>query len=548
MKTILLFSLLTTTILLRALPVLSQTGNYFSGTSAGANNTTGDYNSFAGYGAGVNNTSGSLNTAFGFYAGASNQATSYNTSIGAYAGYFTSSSFGENVFVGYRSGFYNSNGIYNVFLGSNAGYLNNSGSYNIFIGAGAGYDNTSGLSNTFMGYSSGANNTTANANTFIGNLSGFSNTTGANNSFLGSGTGTSNTIGANNSIVGSGAGYYTNASDNAFFGYYAGRNNSSADNNTFIGRSSGENNTIGHSNTFIGRSAGTRNDTGFNNTAIGYLSGSGINNLFNASAIGYRARVSSSNSLVLGSINGINGATATIKVGIGTTNPDYLLHVNGTAAKPGSSSWTVASDNRLKKDIEDFTDGLETLEKVHPVTFRYNGKAGMPTDKQYVGVIAQEMQKVAPYTVGEFTYQDTTGTTEKYLDYDATALTYMLVNAVKELNGENQMLKQELAELKQLINKQTPNNPVPNSAYLGQNYPNPYNQETTIPYFVPETATAAQILFYSNTGKQVYAINLTRKGQGEVSISNSQFANGTYIYKLIIDGKSIANNKLVLIR
>lgn len=53
--------------------LVAQTGNYFNGTSAGANNISGDYNAFAGYGAGVNNTAGSLNTAFGFYAGASNQ-------------------------------------------------------------------------------------------------------------------------------------------------------------------------------------------------------------------------------------------------------------------------------------------------------------------------------------------------------------------------------------------------------------------------------------------------------------------------------------------
>lgn len=56
----------------------------------------------------------------------------------------------------------------------------------------------------------------------------------------------------------------------------------------------------------------------------------------------------------------------------------------------------------------------------------------MPTDQKYVGIIAQEMKKIAPYTVGEFTYQDSTGKTSQYLDYDANALTYILVNSVKE--------------------------------------------------------------------------------------------------------------------
>jgi hypothetical protein len=54
----------------------------------------------------------------------------------------------------------------------------------------------------------------------------------------------------------------------------------------------------------------------------------------NATALGYQAKVSQSDSLVLGSINGLNGATASVKVGIGTASPDAPLHVkrsDGTA-------------------------------------------------------------------------------------------------------------------------------------------------------------------------------------------------------------------------
>ncbi|MBL0358383.1 MAG: tail fiber domain-containing protein [Chitinophagaceae bacterium] len=47
----------------------------------------------------------------------------------------------------------------------------------------------------------------------------------------------------------------------------------------------------------------------------------------NATAIGYRAVVAQDNSLVLGSINGINGATADTRIGIGTTAPTQKLHV-----------------------------------------------------------------------------------------------------------------------------------------------------------------------------------------------------------------------------
>lgn len=557
----------------------AQTGNYFSGTAAGASNTTGDYNAFAGYGAGTNNTSGSLNTAFGFYAGASNQATSYNTSIGAYAGYFTSSSFGENVFVGYRSGFYNSNGFYNVFLGSNAGYTNNSGSYNVFIGSGVGYDNTSGLSNTFIGYASGANNTTASANTFVGNLSGFSNTTGANNAFYGSGCGTSNTTGALNVFVGSGSGYYNSTGgSNAFFGYYAGRN-STASNNTFLGRGAGEKtttggvntfvgseagsnnvngynnvfmgrtagqgNTSGFENTFVGRSAGIKNTSGKNNAAFGYMAGPSVGTLTNATAIGNKAYVTASNSLVLGSINGVNGATADTKVGIRTTAPGYTLHVNGTAAKPGGGSWTAASDKRLKQNVQDFKQGVEILSKIKPVSFRYNGKAGLPTDKVYVGVIAQDMQNILPASVGEFTYPGENGSVEKYLDFDATALTYILINSVKELKQENDMLKEELASIKDLLISNL-NESGDGDVKLWQNVPNPYSGSSTIKYRIPKNTTNAAIKIYTSSGMEIKSFDISGNTIGEITLSSDMFSSGTYLYSLYVNGMRRESKKLIL--
>ena len=52
----------------------------------------------------------------------------------------------------------------------------------------------------------------------------------------------------------------------------------------------------------------------------------------NATAIGAKALVGASNSMVLGSINGVNSATASTKVGVGTTTPNSSLHVSGSVA------------------------------------------------------------------------------------------------------------------------------------------------------------------------------------------------------------------------
>ena len=529
---------------------IAQAGNYFSGLYAGSNNTTGSYNAFAGYGAGLYNTIGNMNTAFGHYAAAANRLSHHNTSIGAYAGFNNVSDQGQNVFVGYRAGYYSFAGAQNVILGSDAGYYNSNGSFNIFIGALAGFNNANGVGNIFIGHSAGMNNYNASGNTFIGNFAGSASTTGNRNTFVGSLSGRFVTTSINNSFFGIESGKaVTTGAGNTMLGSMAGIKTTTGNHNVMVGLAAGEQNTTGRENTFVGRVAGLGNSTGYQNSALGFFAGPGTANLFNATAIGYRAIVRVSNAIVLGSVAGQNGAATTVKVGIGTNSPGYLLHVNGVAAKPGGGSWTVASDKRLKKDIEAYKEGLTEVMEINPVWFSYNGKAGLPTEKRHVGVIAQDMQKIAPHTVSEFVYVDSLGKAEKYLDYDANAMAFMLVNAVKELNTqlrtEIQQLQKEVAELRKMVGQ---NGPVKRNGdgWLGQNYPNPYTRTTVIPYFIPENSNAAELKIYSASGQEVYAIQIMQKGEGEIEISTLSLSAGNYVYHLVIDGQSIDNKKMLL--
>ncbi len=129
--------------------------------------------------------------------------------------------------------------------------------------------------------------------------------------------------GTNNLFVGVGAGQVnTMGVFNAFFGTFAGSSNTTGISNAFFGQSAGFSNT-GSNNAFFGAFAGSANTSGSNNTYIGENAG-GSAELTNATAIGFNALVTQSNSLVLG-----NNA----KVGIGTTSPRPLLHVqNGASA------------------------------------------------------------------------------------------------------------------------------------------------------------------------------------------------------------------------
>jgi len=97
-------------------------------------------------------------------------------------------------------------------------------------------------------------------------------------------------------------------------------------------------NTTGYQNSFVGRSAGYANTVETGNTFLGYLanfnpgSNPSTNPVRNATAIGNRAYVTQSNSLVLGSIPGVNGGTSYVNVGIGTTTPARQLHLAGPNA------------------------------------------------------------------------------------------------------------------------------------------------------------------------------------------------------------------------
>ncbi len=555
--------------------------NTFLGKSAGQNNTFGRSNVFIGDGTGFANTTGSFNTFLGNNAGQNNRAGSLNVFVGTEAG-FGNTGGASNVFVGNEAGRNNTDGIQNVFLGTTAGFRNTMGNFNTFLGHAAGQDNLTGRENVFLGHGAGAKSV-ASFNTFVGKSAGFSNTLGERNVFVGNQVGVANLEGSDNTFMGESAGRANlSGASNLFQGKDAGLGNVTGSGNVFLGRGAAFRNTSGSDNIAIGRDAGSANKTGKANTFLGSFAGTPADNLSNATALGFRAQVTVSNAVVIGSINGKNGATASAKVGIGTTAPTHQLQLStDDAAKAGSSSWKVASDKRLKQDIKPFKEGLETITKINPVWFRYNGKAGMPTGKKYVGVIAQEMQKIAGYTVDTFTYQDAQGKQEEYLDYDANSLIYMLINAVKEqqqqlerqreqIGQKDQQLKNQQAELvtvqarlRALEDRIAPQAGAPGTspagraatspeaspeALLWQNEPNPTGGPTVIRYLVPAGAATAQIRLFNLKGEPVQDFVLGERGAGQLTLTTDSLPAGTYLYHLVVDGKSVASKKLVLIR
>jgi hypothetical protein len=180
-------------------------------------------------------------------------------------------------------------------------------------------ETSTGTYNTAFGTRTLTFNTTGYDNTALGVLSLNKNTTGLWNTGLGRNTLAFNIDGNFNTATGVNAMLY----------------NISGSSNTAAGTASLRSNTTGSFNCGFGPSSLFNNTTGNYNSSFGYNSNTSVNNLNNATAIGANAYVSQSNSLILGSISGVNSATDNVNVGIGTTAPTAQLHTTGTVKLAG---------------------------------------------------------------------------------------------------------------------------------------------------------------------------------------------------------------------
>ncbi|UCG55810.1 MAG: tail fiber domain-containing protein [Phycisphaerales bacterium] len=138
-------------------------------------------------------------------------------------------------------------------------------------------------------------------------------------------------------------------------------------------------------------------------------------------------------------------------VAIGTSAPgSYTLAVNGSAAKTGGGSWDNFSDARLKEINDDYEHGLSEITGLNPVKYNYtrDNDLELPTEEQYVGVVAQEVQSVIPEAVKE--------NSDGYLMVNNDPIIWAMVNAIKELKSENDALKQRLEALESRIQDDYP--------------------------------------------------------------------------------------------
>lgn len=144
-----------------------------------------------------------------------------------------------------------------------------------------------------------------------------------------------------------------------------------------------------NANCFLQLLSPDANETGvlFGNPTDGAAAGAIVYNSTVADGFAFRVAGNSTKMVIASSGN----------VGIGTSAPSFLLHVDGSAGKPGGGSWSVASDARLKTNVAELDGALAKLLELRGVTYEYKDPAAIhELEGEQAGFLAQEVERVFP--------------------------------------------------------------------------------------------------------------------------------------------------------
>lgn len=147
-------------------------------------------------------------------------------------------------------------------------------------------------------------------------------------------------------------------------------------------------------------------------------------------------------------------------VGVGTTAPSHLLHVNGVA-RSTQANFDTSSDRRVKENIRDVQNGLEMIMKLRPVRYEYIEEyvshnrelSGVKT-----GFIAQEVAQVDSTMVKKIVEKYKGKVVDDFNVLNTANMIPLLVSATQEqereissLRKKNENLEMKVAQIKEVL-------------------------------------------------------------------------------------------------
>ena len=392
-----------------------------------------------------------------------------NTVAGSNAGdSFSGTSAENNTLIGFNAGTAITSADGNTSVGKDALKTTETGANNVAVGLRALEVNTDG-ENVAVGADCLRANTVASKNTGVGRGALQAATSGAKNSVVGWEAAKSILGGDKNSVLGYNAlSTGTDCDENVAVGYEA-LKVYTADGATAVGHQALAANNTGATNTALGYKAGYSITGGSQNVLVGYNAGGAITGGHWNVVIGKDCLASgdTNGSIIIG-VDTANGATGDNNVFIGrgaadgsATTSDNCI-VIGYNADPSATdadneitlgnssistlrcqvtSITALSDRRDKTDINTLDLGLDFIDSLKPVKFKWNSREGLLKDGTYeAGFIAQDFQQVQKDNDADYLGLVLESNPDK-LEATPGKLIPILVKAIQELKMEVETLK-----------------------------------------------------------------------------------------------------------
>ena len=227
------------------------------------------------------------------------------------------------------------------------------------------------------------------------------------------------------------------------------------------------------------------------------------------------------------------------------------------------------SDSSLKINVTPIVNANAIIESLNPKTYQFDnvqyGFMHLPEGDQF-GLIAQELELIYPQLVknmilpAEFDNQGNMIHPEKaYKGVDYIPFISLLLAGHQEQQQQINDLQAQLNNLPKPVNnlQDIEKNKPPtievelsnqNKIILDQNDPNPFADNTTINYFIPDNVSKVQMMFYDNSGTILKTVDIKEKGAGSIMVYGSNLASGTYSYTLLADGKVIETKKMMKVK
>jgi hypothetical protein len=113
----------------------------------------------------------------------------------------------------------------------------------------------------------------------------------------------------------------------------------------------------------------------------------------------------------------------------------YLAKSGDWYTNDGTVS-SISSDERLKKDIRDFSHGLSVVNQLNPVYYKFNGKNGRNEDvEDRIGMLANVVKDIAP-DITETKMGELDGVETELWTMSYDKLIFYVVNAIQELSAK----------------------------------------------------------------------------------------------------------------